>query len=157
MSTRILHSLHLVVETFPIIPEMQPLVEKTCQSSRSVYLITHIVFTEPTEPPSILEPASLLEEPSRIEPPSFADSSVMSKTADDSVAPPAPAADPTVEPVVEPLLQRRGSSDDDADNFFDMPDVEQSSPSVHDDEVGYHTKKNRVASWARPLIKPNHR
>jgi len=76
----------------------------------------------------MVEPASLLEEPSRIEPPSFAETSVMSKTAEDSLVP--PPADTTV----EPLLQRQDSSDDDADNFFDMPeDVEQSSPSAHEE------------------------
>ncbi|KAK2192527.1 hypothetical protein NP493_28g04012 [Ridgeia piscesae] len=84
---------------------------------------------EPSEAPSMVEPASLLEEPSRIEPPSFAETSVMSKTAEDSLVP--PPADTTV----EPLLQRQDSSDDDADNFFDMPeDVEQSSPSAHEEE-----------------------
>ena len=98
-----------------------------------------IVLTEPSEQPSMVEPASLLEEPSRIEPPSFAESSIMSKTAEDSVAP--PPADTTIEPVA-PLMQRQDSSDDDADNFFDMPDdVEQSSPSAHE-EVSSRYKLN---------------
>ncbi|KAI0213692.1 hypothetical protein LSAT2_001248 [Lamellibrachia satsuma] len=103
---------------------------------------------EPSEQPSMVEPASLLEEPSRIEPPSFAESSIMSKTAEDSVAP--PPADTTIEPVA-PLMQRQDSSDDDADNFFDMPDdVEQSSPSAHEEESdGVEGEEAEEQRWTK--------